>query len=151
MGSPLFPSFEPTQDGPSSELNLSIEPFPPQWKYQDTKMTVRKYTHRGPIILCSGLDWSTTHGEIQQTSSHRKNKWFSGCCSLEWSRSIQELWTNKVSIGISLLDPQWEDPRRVFSSSVHRRRSAKGKIHEIPWEFLLQLQFHLAASESISK
>jgi hypothetical protein len=64
---------------------------------------------------------------------------------------MQKLQTIKVSVGISSLDLQWKDPRSVPSRIVSGRRTAMAKIHEIPWEFLLQLQFHLAASESVAK
>jgi hypothetical protein len=104
MGTPIIPRFESTQDGPSSELKVSMEPFPPQWKYQDTKMTVQKYRPRGLIITCSGLHWSRTHGETQQTSLHRKNKWLLDYCSFKRSRLMQRLQTAKVSVRISLLD-----------------------------------------------
>jgi hypothetical protein len=151
MGTPIIPSFEPTQDGPSSELKVSIEPFPPQWKYQDTEMMVQKYRPRGLIGCPPDHEWSRTHGETQQTSSHRKNKWLLDYCSFKQSRLMQRLQTAKVSVGISLLDTHRRDPRTVSSRIASGRRTAIAKIHEIPWEFLLQLQFHLEPSESVVK
>jgi hypothetical protein len=151
MGTPLFPVRTHTKMRPFSELKVSTEPFPPQRKYQDTEMTVRKYRPRGLICRPPGLHWSRTHGEKQQTSSHRKNKWLLDYCSFERSRLMQRPQTTKVSVRISLLDTHQRDPRSVFSSLVHRRRTARAKIHEFAWKFLLQLQFPLATSGSVNQ
>jgi hypothetical protein len=84
---------------------LPIRHHPPCHKHQyqcelfHLPPTVRKYRPRGLIGRPPDLDWSTTHGEKQQTSLHRKNKWFSGCGSLEQSRSMKKLRTPKESIG----------------------------------------------------
>jgi hypothetical protein len=62
---------------------------------------------------------------------------------------MQRLQTAKVSVRISLLDTYQRDPRSVSSRIASGRRTAMGKIHEIPWEFLLQLQLPLEPLESV--
>jgi hypothetical protein len=61
MGSPIIPSFEPTQDDLSDQKDEAVA-FPPQWKYQDTKMTVRKYRPSAKELANAPTsDWSS-HG-----------------------------------------------------------------------------------------
>jgi hypothetical protein len=61
MGSPIIPSFEPTQDDLSDQGKVKLSRFPYSEKYQDTKMTVRKYSPSAKE-LANGTFWGPSMG-----------------------------------------------------------------------------------------
>jgi hypothetical protein len=64
MGTPIIPSFNQHKMS-FLEAKVLIEPFPPQWKYQDTKMTVQKYRPEVYRILPMAMI-GPAHGEINK-------------------------------------------------------------------------------------
>jgi hypothetical protein len=62
MGTPIIPSFEPTQDDlfGAKGFDRTISPTVEISRYQDDGSKVQTQRSHNP---CSGLDWSRTHGE----------------------------------------------------------------------------------------
>jgi hypothetical protein len=94
-----------TQDVHLGKLTVLIEPFPPQWKYQDTKMTVQKYRPRAKELAHGLWHWPLASEINKQVciGKYVDSAALSPCKQLQFNVELQ---TIKVSVGISSLDTQ---------------------------------------------